>query len=191
MQDLFDDLAMKFIKERVKQMMGKYGYTASDREDLEQEFALHLLNRLQRLKEPIEDRQGFFRHVISQHAIAMIRRREAEKRDHRRERSLSEKVNDDDGTSVEMARTIPADHARPRLDAAPRDRLGDWEQAQDVAAVMAKLPSDLRELCERLKVHSVAEVARRMGVPRRTLRNAIEELRRRFDEARLGDNLEK
>lgn len=189
MQELFDDLAMKLIKERVKQMIGRNGFTPSDREDLEQEFALHLLKRLRELKEPPQDRQGFLRRVISRYAISLIRRGEAQKRDHRRVSSLSARVVDCDGQRVEMARTIPEDHVRSRLGVAPSSRLDDLELAHDVAAVLAKLPPDLRDLCERLKDYSVAEVARQLGVPRRTLRDTISRLRRHFEEAGLRDYL--
>ncbi len=189
MQELFDDLAMKLIKERVKQMIGRNGFTPSDREDLKQEFALHLLECLRRLKEPPQDRQGFFRRVISRYAISLIRRREAQKRDHRRVSSLSKRVVDCDGQRVEMARTIPEDHTHTRLGIAPRSRLEDVELAHDVAAVLAKLPPDLRDLCERLKHHSITEVAHQLGVPRTTLHDALGRLRQHFEEAGLRDYL--
>ncbi len=58
MHELFDDRALKLIRERVKRLIGRHGFTPSDREDLKQEFALHLLECLRRLKEPPQDRQG-------------------------------------------------------------------------------------------------------------------------------------
>lgn len=189
MQELFDDLAMKLIKERVKQMIGRNGFTPSDREDLEQEFALYLWQCLRRLKEPLQDRQGFFRKIIADHAVTLIRRREAEKRDHFRVSSLSEQVIDCDGQPVEMAQTVPDDHVRSRLGVAPSSSLDDMELAHDVAAVLAKLPPDLRDLCERLKRHSITEVARQLGVPRTTLHDAIRRLRQHFEDAGLRDYL--
>ncbi len=38
MQELFDGRALKLIRERVKRLIGRHGFTASDRDDLEQEF---------------------------------------------------------------------------------------------------------------------------------------------------------
>ena len=52
--------------------------------------------------------------------------------------------------------------------------------ALDTAAVLATLPRPARELCERLKKDTVAEVARQMGVPRSTLRDDIARLRDHF-----------
>ncbi len=189
MQELFNDFALKLIRERVKRLIGRHGFTASDRDDLEQDMALHLLERLRRQQQPIEAPEGFFRKVIADHAVTLIRRREAEKRDHRRVSSLSEQVVDSDGQRVEMAQIIPEDHVRSRLGVAPSNRLEDVERVHDVAAVLAKLPRDLRDLCERLKDHSVAEVARQLGLPRRTLRDAIGRLRLHFEAAGLRDYL--
>jgi RNA polymerase sigma-70 factor (ECF subfamily) len=189
MQELFDDRALKLIRERVKRLIGRHGFTASDRDDLEQDMALHLLECLRRQQQPIDAPEGFFRKVIADYAVSLVRRRKAEKRDHRRQSSLHEKVLDEDGEYVERARTIPEDHVQSRLQTAPRSRLDEVELVHDVAAVLAKLPPELRDLCERLKHHSITEVARQLGVPRTTLHDAIRRLRQHFEEAGLRDYL--
>jgi len=189
MQELFDDRALKLIRERVKRLIGRHGFTASDRDDLEQDMALHLLECLRRQQQPIDAPEGFFRKVIADYAVTLVRRRKAEKRDHRRLSSLHDKVLDEDGEYVERARVIPEDHTQSRLQTAPRSRLEDVELVHDVAAVLAKLPPDLRDLCERLKHHSITEVARQLGVPRTTLHDAIRRLRQHFEEAGLRDYL--
>lgn len=189
MHELFDDLALRLIRERVKRLIGRHGFTASDRDDLEQDMTLHLLECLRRQQQSIEAPEGFFRKVIADHAVTLIRRRKAEKRDHRRLSSLHDKVLDEDGEYVERARIIPEDHLQSRLGTAPRDRLEEVELTHDVAAVLAKLPPELRDLCERLKHHSITEVARQLGVPRTTLHDTIGRLRRHLGEAGLRDYL--
>jgi RNA polymerase sigma-70 factor (ECF subfamily) len=189
MQELFDDRALKLIRERVKRLIGRHGFTASDRDDLEQDMALHLLECLRRQQQPIDAPEGFFRKVIADYAVTLVRRRKAEKRDHRRLSSLHDKVLDEDGEYVERARVIPEDHVQTRLHTASRSRLDEVELVDDVAAVLAKLPPDLRDLCERLKHHSITEVARQLGVPRTTLHDAIRRLRQHFEEAGLRDYL--
>lgn len=189
MQELFDDRALKLIRERVKRLIGRHGFTASDRDDLEQDMALHLLECLRRQQQPIDAPEGFFRKVIADYAVTLVRRRKAEKRDHHRLSSLHDKVLDEDGEYVERARVIPEDHVQTRLHTASRSRLDEVELVDDVAAVLAKLPPDLRDLCERLKHHSITEVARQLGVPRTTLHDAIRRLRQHFEEAGLRDYL--
>jgi len=63
------------------------------------------------------------------------------------------------------------------------------ELVHDVAAVLAKLPPKLRDLCERLKHHSITEVAQQLGIPRTTLHDAIGRLRQHFEDAGLRDYL--
>ena len=46
-----------------------------------------------------------------------------------------------------------------------------------------------RDLCERLKHHSITEVAQQLGIPRTTLHDAIGRLRQHFEDAGLRDYL--
>lgn len=119
MQELFDDRTLKLIRERVKRLIGRHGFTASDRDDLEQDMTLHLLECLRRQQQLIDAPEGFFRKVVARHAVTLIRRRKAEKRDHRRLNSLHEKVLDEDGEYVERARTILENHTQSRLQTVP------------------------------------------------------------------------
>jgi RNA polymerase sigma-70 factor (ECF subfamily) len=51
------------------------------------------------------------------------------------------------------------------------------------------LPDELRDLCERLRDDTMAEIAREMGVPRTTLYDRLSKLRDAFREAGLEDYL--
>jgi hypothetical protein len=59
MQELFDDRALKLIRERVKRLIGRHGFTASDRDDLEQDMTLHLLECLRRQQQLIDAPEAF------------------------------------------------------------------------------------------------------------------------------------
>ncbi len=43
----FEPYAEQVIKAKAKQLVGRYGFTESDREDIEQELRLRILRRLQ------------------------------------------------------------------------------------------------------------------------------------------------
>ena len=47
----------------------------------------------------------------------------------------------------------------------------------DIAEVVARLPDDLRDLCQRLQRDSISQVARDLGVPRSTLYASVYEHR--------------
>ena len=58
----------------------------------------------------------------------------------------------------------------------------------DVQEALERLPEDLRPIAERLQHHSIAEVARELGMPRTTLYELIARIRRRFQRLGLGKN---
>ena len=59
----------------------------------------------------------------------------------------------------------------------------------DLDRAMAKLPKELRRLCDLLTENSIAEVSRKLGVARSTLYSAIYKLRKVFEKAGLKDYL--
>jgi RNA polymerase sigma-70 factor (ECF subfamily) len=59
----------------------------------------------------------------------------------------------------------------------------------DLDRAIASLPDELRDLCERLRYDTMAEIAREMGVPRTTLYDRLSKLRDAFREAGLEDYL--
>ena len=59
----------------------------------------------------------------------------------------------------------------------------------DVERVIAALPADLQELCEKLQSSNMAEIAREMGVPRSTLYGTLTKLRDAFRDGGLEEYL--
>ncbi|QEL20765.1 hypothetical protein PX52LOC_07879 [Limnoglobus roseus] len=62
----------------------------------------------------------------------------------------------------------------------------DW--ALDVAAILARLPEDLRAVAELLKTESVTAAARTRAVPRDALRRQVRDLRRAFERCKARDS---
>ena len=69
-----------------------------------------------------------------------------------------------------------------------RERVAN-EIRMDLDRAIASLPDELRDLCERLRDDTMAEIAREMGVPRTTLYDRLSKLRDAFREAGLEDYL--
>ena len=65
----------------------------------------------------------------------------------------------------------------------PLSYLQDMHTAIDVAEIIAKMPTSLRQTCELLKVHSVSETARILGIHRNVLYRKIERIRAHFERA--------
>jgi hypothetical protein len=59
----------------------------------------------------------------------------------------------------------------------------------DLAEALARLPAELRDLAEQLRDRPLAAIARERGVPRSTLNEVRQRLRRRLEKAGLRDYL--
>lgn len=168
---VLDKFTKGIIRRKIKQLVGRAGFTKQDREDLEQELLLRLLQSLH-LFDPEQAHRNVFVTTVIERAYAMIvRERLAKKRNGGAIRSL--------------------DHAREKAGDAtePVDPKSSHEEqvdlATDLAEVLAKLPHDLRALAEQLKTQSLSQAARDLGVPRSTLQRQVQRLRRCFEDAGL------
>jgi RNA polymerase sigma-70 factor (ECF subfamily) len=168
---VFDRFAQGIIRRKVRQLVGRAGFTKQDREDLYQELVLRLLQSLE-LFDPDQSHPNVFITTVIERAVAMIlRERRAKKRD--------------GGvmSSLHHGQTKEGNAAEP-IDPRPSAQDG-FDLASDLAEVLARLPDDLRALAERLKSQSVSQAARDLGMPRTTLQRQVQRLRQCFEDAGL------
>jgi len=59
-----DDYAVQLIKYKARQLVGRVGFTESDREDLEQEMVLDLLRRLPKFDPKRAGRNTFIARIV-------------------------------------------------------------------------------------------------------------------------------
>jgi RNA polymerase sigma-70 factor (ECF subfamily) len=168
---VFDRFAQGIIRRKVRQLVGRAGFTKQDRQDLYQELVLRLLQSLE-LFDPDQSHPNVFITTVIERAVAMIlRERRAKKRNGGTVQFLDH-ARDNAGDSTE-----PVD---PR-----RSQEEQIDLATDLAEALAKLPDDLRDLAERLKSQSVSQAARDLGMPRTTLQRQVQRLRQCFEDAGL------
>jgi RNA polymerase sigma-70 factor (ECF subfamily) len=184
-----DRFARGLIRRKAKQIIGRAGITAQDRDDLEQELILGLLKR-RRSYDPRRGRSTTFSRLAVAHTLAnLLRANAAKKRATGKITSLSQQVTTGDGVRTELGQTLAEgneDKHRGPFRRAP-DEVADL--AQDLAEVVEQLPARLRDLAQRLKIDSLAQVARDLGKPRSTVASWVRELRQRFEKAGLRDYL--
>ena len=184
-----DAFSARLIRRKARYLATWAGFTSSDRADLEQEMRLKLLKQLKSFDPAQGDRRAFVATVIERFSVNILRDQIAEKRDHRRASSLNVSVESEDNGPVELAQTIGDHEANARLCLAPRSDSEKAELAMDIAEVVARLPDDLQDLCQRLQRDSISQVARDLDMPRSTLYASVYELRRRFEEAAMRRHL--
>lgn len=89
----FDDFALDMVNIKAAELVGKAGFTADDFEDIRQDMLLDLLERLAKYDPSKSSFKLFVTCVIDRKGQNLIRYRESEKRDYRREDcSLNEEV---------------------------------------------------------------------------------------------------
>ncbi len=179
--------AAKRIRFRANQMVGKHGFTEDDFKDMCQALMCDVLRRVPKFDDSRADIKIFISTVIDNGLAAMIKYREAKRRDHRREeRALDEPVPDEDGEWTTFGETISEEEARSRLGRAGPTDLERADLAMDVAVVLAQLDETDRQLCLDLRFMTPSEVSREKGISRSFIYKRIADLRRKFVEAGLG-----
>jgi len=173
--------AVLLVRSKAKQLVGRYGFTKSDRADIEQELMRDLCQHLPRFNPKRANRKTFINRIVDHAVVTLIRRQQAAMRDHRRNGgSLNEDVKAPDGRVTERASTLNAEMNR-----AGRSDLDGRLLVLDVHVVVAVLPQDLRDLAVRLQTQSMAQAAREIGKARSVVYERVAELRRIFERAGL------
>jgi len=166
----FDDFALDMVNIKAAELVGQAGFTADDFEDIKQEMLLDLLERLAKYDPSKSNFKLFVTCVIDRKGQNLIRYRESEIRDYRREAySLNEDVTVADSEEpVQRLATIDQDDQDIRTGKYGRPAEERTQLRLDIEAVLAGLPPELRKAAELLQTKSVTQVARELGVPRTT-----------------------
>jgi hypothetical protein len=84
---------------------------------------------------------------------------------------------------VLFSETIPTSLRAQHRNFVSRDPLADMQLAHDVQQVLATLPEDLREVCERLMNDSPTDMALIKNMPRRQMESSLRQLKEHFEAA--------
>ncbi len=178
------------IECKARQLVGKAGLTQDDIKDIEQELTRDLHERLPKFEPAKASLHTFADRVVGRRICNLLRDRQAEKRDWRREAfSLNAEIETDEGATArhEFISQDEVDLRTGRYDRTAAERA---QRTMDVAAVLDGLTPELREVADMLMTQSVAEVARELGIPRGTFRDRyLERLREVFVAKRVDEYL--
>jgi RNA polymerase sigma factor (sigma-70 family) len=158
-----DPATAALIRRKAARMVGRAGLRVQDREDLEQELALHILER----EGAFDVRRGswhaFARHVVDRHGENIVRSRRAKKRYGGPEERLTEE--------------IPAPPTEAEV------------PVHVVATALATLPEKLRRVAELVMEGTVTAAAKALGISRSTVYARLREIRDRSEFQKLAENL--
>jgi RNA polymerase sigma factor (sigma-70 family) len=181
-------VVVPLIRRKARQLTRRGPLPLHDREDVEQELLVHCLRRLDAF-DPAKASRERFATLLVRHAVAdLLRHRRAGKRAGAA-RSLDRRVRTEDGPCALAQLVTPAD-GQARRGTRPRDALDRAHLALDLAAVLSRLPDDLRALARRLAHQPPRAAARALGWSRGRLAAGLRRLRRVFERGDLQRYLE-
>lgn len=182
--------ADRLIRRKARELITRFGFSPADREDIEQELRLLLIRRFDKFDPSVAHYNVFVTTVIERFTATIIEHREAESRAPVRSGgSLSRLIDDGNGNQIEKGATLTEDQHAFRTGVKFRSEGQLWALAADVADLLTELPLDLADICQRLKRNTVAGVARELGIPQSTLRDALQRLRPQFEGSGLREYL--
>ncbi len=168
-----NEYALTLIRFKSRQLVGRYGFTRSDSEDIEQDLILDLLTRLDRYDARKGRPATFIRMVIDRRVASLIRERTSGARDYRRRAASLDELSDAFGDS---------NLAEPAIDDRPQRDL-----EIDIAEALVSLTDGLGTIAEELRDDTLASVARAHGCSREVMRRHAKEIRQHFTRCGLGE----
>lgn len=186
-----DSFTQGYVQKCARQLMGRHGFTDSDRAELEQTLFLKLAGKFDQANPDDPHWKAFVAKTVSRHIASVIRDRKAPKRDHRRTISIHVQVTNDEEGPMELANVLQDNDTPSRRSQELRCEQELAELREDVADCIQRLSDPrFRELCRHLMRGTVAEAARNMDVPRSTIDAWLPKIRKRFEEMGLSEYLQ-
>jgi len=186
------EFAVRLIRHKARQLVGRAGYTEDDRPDIEQDLTLDLLHRLSKFDPARASFHTFVARIVEHGVARLIERQEAGLRDYRQcAGSLNDPLEDDEGEGAERGDLVDQDSYRASI-GQPTLPLADRVALRlDLQRVLATLTPELRDLWARLEEgQSITEISRETGIPRGTLYDRMRQLRLFAERAGLRAYLE-
>ncbi len=164
-----------YAKKKARELVGHFGFTSSDQDDIEQSLLLSLMERWPKYEASECSPQEFISWAIGKGVAEQVREQQARNRFEPTDGlSLEDLVNDED--ELLPASCVQADHA-PVIDL-----------SLDIEQVLANLPPDVQETARLLKTENISETARQLGVSRRTIRDRMRIIGQALVRAGIGDD---
>ena len=181
------DYAEMLIRIKARKLARTAASPEVDWEDFAQNMRLDLWRRLSKFDPGKATLNTFIARVVEHKAASMLEARKARCRDYRRCRSsLNDPLAGKDGTvPVERGDMLDEDAGHLRTGVPSRSGEESGELGLDTKAALTRLPPELNGLGCHLLNQTKTEVAKETGIPRGTLHESTQKLRRRFKKAGL------
>jgi RNA polymerase sigma factor (sigma-70 family) len=172
-QIVTDRFTRGIIRRKVRELIDGSGFREEDAEELEQRLLCMLLRSLRSFEESHPRHRNAFITTVVERSATMIRReRRRRKRHFGAVRSLDSLPTSGSDGAVEVSLHV--------ADPGARRTFAQVDLALDLAAILAELPEELRDLAHRLQRQTLSEIAREANLPLTTVQRRRERLRDRL-----------
>ena len=174
------------IQAKARQLCRRKEFSPSEREDIEQELWLAVLQQAERFDPARASLDTFLDRVVSQGVAMLLRSRNRRKRGHGISPLSLENDYTPPGEELKpLSDTVSREDVARRLGTQSEDPIARLDQTEAIESVLARMPERLRDICLRLMTSTLASVARQLGVSRHQVRKAVERARPYFEQAGL------
>ncbi|MBL8816523.1 MAG: hypothetical protein JNL58_10875 [Planctomyces sp.] len=157
------------------------GFKRQEQPDLEQELWVALFAQIAKFDPQRASIDTFVECVLSTKVFMLIRERRREKRQPVQHARRPGQNTEPPGDA--FAAEMTEDGDQRRYTESHEARLRHSEDCQAIQFVMNQLPSELQAICRSLMVLPAAAASRKLGISRRQLRRAVEDVRAHFTNA--------
>ncbi len=172
--------AARLIRKETQKLVGRYGFTPPDADDIAQELHLELHLKLPDGGRDPRVPKSHITVVIRRRVADLIEERSAAKRDWRKNaHSLNDRIKDGE-EEMEWGETIAQEKYLDRMGALQIPEILRRDLRLDLEAAVKALPPELRQIAAILSTDSLAEASRATGIPLSTLKRKVRQLREIF-----------
>lgn len=181
--------AGRLILRKAEQLATYPNFSQSDIDDIQQELRMQLFSSMSKFDAEKGDWHAFVKASVERNVASIIERQGAAKRGNGDTPvSLSTKV-EGEGGLVALESLVGRWNLEARTGGYSESHTDVIDAAIDIEHILGTLPDDLRELCEQLKTMTITELARKLDMPRSTLRAKLRAVREVMTEAGLNERI--
>jgi len=183
-------MAAAIVWRKGRTLVGKYGFTTSDLEDLRQDLFVDLVRAWPRFSARRGTPSSFVNLLVDRRIASTVRKLRAEKRGGGRfVDSLDRQIEDAQGNVSCLVEGLSEEASKRDPGDSRRDQLDLRNLQVDVRATLSRLPRDQKDIAKHLMNHSRRQIAKKLGIPRRHVDQVVAQIRARFEDSELQDYL--
>ncbi len=180
-----DERSCKQLEYKAKSLVGHYGFTKSDIEDIKQELYLHLYQQLPKYDPARSSKATFVDRVLGNAVRDLIRRRKSECRDYSMcQTSLDQPAYPGNEGYETIGDTISEAQSASGISWNRQNNIDMINLQIEVKRIMSKLDEELQAICIGLSANMTpTEIAKELGICRQSFYVHKSKIRKVFEDA--------